>query len=124
MPTANRAKASAIRTKRSSGMPSRSADPSHAAEDRVGVLLALPDDPSTMEVHRLTREFGIRGAVHVTTYTGADIENIGMSLLEGDPVYSVTRYPRDMNAFFARLAEQLFVRLGHRLLADDRAKRA
>jgi hypothetical protein len=59
----------------------------------------------------------------VTTYTGADIENIGMSLLEGDPVYSVTRYPRDMNAFFARLAEQLFVRLGHRLLAKDRMKR-
>jgi hypothetical protein len=84
----------------------------------VGFLLALPMDPNAEEVGRLAHEFRITGPVEVTNYTAPD-DNIYFDLIEGDPGYSVTRYPRDMEGCIGRLAEKLLERIGRSLPGDD-----
>ena len=112
MATAKKAKAT--RTKRSSGTLSRRADPSPAPEDRIGFLLALPDDPTAVEVCRLAHEFRIKGHVHVKNYTAPD-DDVHFSVLEGAPAYTVTRYPKDMEGCLSRLADRLLERIGRSL---------
>ena len=80
-------------------------------KDVMGFLFALPLDPSVEEVGRLAYEFGIDGSVEVKTYTSPD-DNISFSLLEGDPSYVVTRYPRDMEGCIGRLADTLLEKIG------------
>lgn len=77
-------------------MARRRAKPEEAAKppDLTGFLLALPDDAKSPEVARLAHEFGIKGSVSVTSWDREE-PNIGLDILEGDPHYSVTRWPRD-----------------------------
>jgi hypothetical protein len=58
----------------------------------------------------------------VKTYTAPD-DNVHFSLLEGDPGYTVTRYPKDMEGCIERLADKLLERIGRRLLLEVPTKR-
>jgi hypothetical protein len=53
----------------------------------------------------------------VKSYTAPD-DNIHFDLIEGDPGYSVTSYPKDMKGCIGRLADQLLERIGGAAFTD------
>jgi dihydrofolate reductase len=106
LPDARRAKPRERRRRAVEAEPSVS-----RPKDVIGFLLALPMDPNVEEVSRLAHEFGITGEVWVKTYTSPN-DNVSFQLLEGDPAYYVTRWPRDMDGFVERLADTLLERFG------------
>ena len=78
----------------------------------IGFLLALPLDPTSVEVNRLAHEFGITGPVEVKTYT-SPTDDIKLDVVEGEEgPWIVTRYPRDMEGCIRRMADQLLESLG------------
>ena len=95
----------------------KSDPPAARPKDVIGFLLAVPFNPTSVEVSRLAHEFGITGPVDVKTYSAPD-DNIHMDLIEGDPGYSVTRYPRDMEGCIGQLADQVLERFGGSVLAE------